>query len=73
MELPDNIANEAPHTQVTHESTLSDADRLIAYAKQQPTSESEMRVLHSFRRIIQKGLAEFRRHRAQQTLNTWIN
>jgi tetrahydromethanopterin S-methyltransferase subunit A len=69
-ESPDDIVNETPHTRVTHDSALSDADELIAYAEQQSTSD--MRVLQSIQRVIQKRLAEFRRNRAQQTLDTWV-
>ncbi len=69
-ESPEYIVNEAPQTRVTHDSAPSDADGLIAYAEQLSTSENEMYMLHSFRRIIQKRLGESCRQRAQQTLDT---
>ncbi len=71
-ESPEDILNEVPPARVSHTTALANAESLLTYAEQQPTSNSDMHVLLSLRRQIQQRQAELRRSQAQQTLDSWV-
>jgi hypothetical protein len=46
-ESPEDILNEVPPAEVSHTTALANAESLLTYAEQQPTSNSDMHVLLS--------------------------
>jgi hypothetical protein len=71
-ESPDDIEAEAPEHLISHDSALTYANSLIAYAEQQPTSDRHMRSLHALLQTIKQRQLIAKTRRVQQTLDSLV-